>query len=116
MEATDSLLTDRGILVAPPGLWATAASSAIFFFSFANILLCGYPTLMTSAWPLQQLLGQQPGIPRQVPKKAQLSKLAAFPLKWRPKVCGTGVSINQMKESSKLNIREISYLGCFVKL
>lgn len=51
-----------------------------------------------------------------MPKKVQLSKLAAFPLKCGPKACGTGVSINQMKESSKLNIREISYLGCFVKL
>lgn len=42
--------------------------------------------------PLQQSLGQQPGIPRQVPKKVQLSKLAAFPLKCGPKACGTGVS------------------------
>lgn len=50
MEATDSLLTDRGILVAPPGLWATAVSSAIFFFSFANILLFDYPALMARSW------------------------------------------------------------------
>lgn len=64
IEATDSLLTDRGILVAPPGFWETAVSSAIFFFNFANILLCGYPALMTTLEPPQWSLGQQPGILR----------------------------------------------------
>lgn len=40
-EAMDSLLTERGIRAAPPGRGAIAASSASFFFSFANIFpLC----------------------------------------------------------------------------